>query len=81
MHLGIRASIEGGVVIFLAVLIVIGVGGVGLWLLATGGWLRKQQLDGELHEEGPRSRPAHTAVADEAPVIQDPKEIRRRDRA
>jgi hypothetical protein len=70
---------EGGVAIFLAVLIVIGAGVIGLWLLATGGWLRKRQLDGELDSDDAQSRPTHTVVADEAAVIQDPKEIRRRD--
>jgi hypothetical protein len=60
-------------------LIVVGAGVVSLWLLTTGGWLRKKQLDGELDEDGAQSRPAHTAVTDDAPVIQDPREIRRRD--
>jgi hypothetical protein len=66
------------VVIFLALLIVVGGGIISLWLLATGGRLRKRQLEGELDDDGAESRPVHTTPADDAPVIQDPKEIRRR---
>jgi hypothetical protein len=77
---GYWPRIEGGVVIFLALLIVVGGGVIGLWLLATGGWLRKRQLDGQLDDHGSQSRPTHTTLADDAPVIQDPEEIRRRDR-
>jgi hypothetical protein len=57
---GYWTCIEGGVVIFLALLIVVGGGIISLWLLATGGRLRKRQLEGELDDDAARSRPVHT---------------------
>ncbi|HEX8156039.1 MAG TPA: hypothetical protein VF526_01530 [Solirubrobacteraceae bacterium] len=70
---------EGGIAVFLTLIIIVGAVVIGSGLLTTGGFLRKKQLDGELEEDvedGPR--PAHTVVQDEAPVIQDPREFRHR---
>jgi hypothetical protein len=58
---------EGGVAIFLFLLILIGAGIGGPLLLGTGGYLRRKQMKGELGDaSGDGGRPTHLRVSDDA---------------
>jgi hypothetical protein len=70
---------EGGITVFLTLLILVAVGVAGFGMFGTGGRLRKQQLEGELDGEEKAARPEHTILEDDAPVVHKPGEFRRRD--
>jgi len=64
--------VEGGVAIFLFLLILIGAGIGGPLLLGTGGYLRRKQMKGELGDDnGDGGRPTHLRVSDDAEATFD----------
>jgi hypothetical protein len=69
---GYLDGVEGGISIFLFLLIVVGAGIGGVLLFGSGGYLRKKQLDGELGGDGSDAeRPTHMRVEDDSNATQD----------
>ena len=63
---GTRQPVEGGVSIFLFLLILAGAGIGGFLLFGTGGYLRRKQMRGELgDDDGDGRRPTHLRVEDD----------------
>jgi hypothetical protein len=70
---GYLDGVEGGISIFLFLLILGGAGVGAVLLFGSGGYLRKKQLDGELGDDGGGSgaRPTHMRVEDESDATQE----------
>jgi hypothetical protein len=56
---------EGGITVFLTLLILVGVGIGGFLLFGAGGYARKRQMEGELGEDAGGPRPEHRRVEDD----------------
>jgi hypothetical protein len=59
---------EGGVTVFLLLLILVGGGIGGFLLFGAGGYMRKKQLDPERKADG-GDRPEHLHVEDDAEAV------------
>jgi hypothetical protein len=57
---------EGGVTVFLTLLILVGAGIGGFLLFGAGSYARKKQMKGELGEDPGGPRPEHRRVEDDA---------------
>ena len=57
---------EGGITVFLTLLILVGVGIGGFLLFGAGGYARKKQMDGEPGEDPEGPRPEHRRVEDDS---------------
>jgi hypothetical protein len=57
---------EGGVTVFLALLILVGVGIGGFLLFGAGGYARKKQMEGELGDDPDDPWPEHRRVEDDS---------------
>jgi hypothetical protein len=56
---------EGGVVVFLALVVAVGLSLAAIFLSGAGGYARHKQVKGELGDDGAERRPEHLRVEDE----------------
>ena len=56
---------EGGITVFLTLLILVGLGIGGFLLFGAGGYARKKQREGELGDDPDGRRPEHRRVEDD----------------
>ena len=57
---------EGGIAVFLTLLILVGLGIGGFLLFGAGGYARHKQMEGELGDDGEGGRPDHRRVEDDS---------------
>ena len=57
---------EGGITVFLTLLILIGLGIGGFLLFGAGGFARKKQMEGELGDDPAGARPEHVRAEDDS---------------
>jgi hypothetical protein len=57
---------EGGITVFLTLLILVGVGIGGFLLFGAGGYARHKQMEGKLGDDPDGPRPEHRRVEDDS---------------
>jgi hypothetical protein len=57
---------EGGITMFLTLLILVGLGIGGFLLFGAGGYARHKQMEGELGDDSDGPRPEHRRVEDDS---------------
>lgn len=57
---------EGGITVFLTLLILVGAGIGAFLLFGSGGYLRHKQMEGDMRDDPDAPRPEHRQVEDDA---------------
>jgi hypothetical protein len=65
-----RGTVEGGVTMFLTLIILFGAVAGGIALFGAGGWVRKRKIDESDADDAP---PVHTVVENETRDVEFPR--------